>query len=88
MRLRFTIRDLFVSIALTAIGAACLRPILAFDGSVQEPFDGAMMLLGWFGSGMSIGAAITGLLSRGWLLGATAGLFVQFILLLIITGAY
>jgi hypothetical protein len=87
--IRFTLRDLLLAVALVAVGADGLR--LAFSiGDRRDigPLDGATMLLGRFGAGTSIGAALSGLWRRDWLLGAVAGLFVQFILLLLITGTY
>jgi hypothetical protein len=89
MRPRFTLRDLLLAVSLLAIGMAGLR--LAFsigDGRDIGPLDGAMMLLGLFAAAMLVGAAVAGLLANCWLWGATFGLLVQFILLLLITGAY
>jgi hypothetical protein len=87
--IRFTLRELLFSVTLVAVGAAGLR--LAFFVEIREigrPLDGAQMLMGWFGGGMSIGAAITGLWRHDWLLGAGVGLAIQFVLLLALTGAY
>jgi hypothetical protein len=82
--IRFTLRDLLLAVALVAVGAAGLRLAFSIDGHDIGPLDGAIMLLGWFGAGMSIAAAITGLWRRDWLLGATFGLLVQFLIVLAI----
>src|SRR5688572_8872169 len=87
--IRFTLRELFFAVTLVAVGAALLR--LGFsNGGLSDirPQGPARALFCWFAGGMSIGAAITGLWRRDWILGVGAGLAVQFILLLVLSGAY